>query len=116
MLPIILTGSLKAGCSPVFRKLNANGDVEIGLGFRSTVFVISMIRRRTTGGHSPSRFEVEDLASVVRPDGFRADVGQALSPANPYVLSQEASHTHPGRRKRLPHCPNIIVILLAALH
>jgi hypothetical protein len=39
MLRIIMTGSLKAGYSPVLRRLNANGGIEINLGFRSTVSV-----------------------------------------------------------------------------
>jgi hypothetical protein len=39
MLPIVLTGSLEAGCSPVLRGLHSIGVVEIGLSVRSTVFV-----------------------------------------------------------------------------
>jgi len=60
-----MTGSLKAGYSPVFRRRNANGVVEMGLGFRSTVSVQSIIAPEGPLVPTvPRRFEVEDLASV----------------------------------------------------
>ena len=46
-----------------FRRLNASGDVEIGLGCRSTVFVFRLYVDQTPLAR-PRRFEVEDLLGL----------------------------------------------------
>jgi O-antigen ligase len=52
LLPVIWPGRSKLGYSPVLRSLNANGEVEIGLGFRS---ILSVHSNHSSAEEAPGR-------------------------------------------------------------
>ena len=47
------------------RRLNANGDVEVRLGCRSTVFVLRLYAMEAARSPAPCRFEVGGLARIL---------------------------------------------------